>query len=51
MEMSNGSTFAIAGLWSVWKDETGQWIQSFAMVTTEANELMAQRHSHTGHAA
>jgi putative SOS response-associated peptidase YedK len=45
MEMSNGSTFAIAGLWDAWKDETGRWIQSFAMVTTEANELMAQIHS------
>jgi putative SOS response-associated peptidase YedK len=45
MEMSNGSTFAIAGLWDAWKEETGRWIQSFAMVTTEANEQMAQIHS------
>lgn len=45
MEMSHGGVFAIAGLWDAWKDETGHWLQSFAMVTTEANELMAQIHS------
>lgn len=27
-----------------WKDREGHWLQSFAIVTTEANELMAPIH-------
>lgn len=37
--------FAFAGLWDAWKDAQGQWLQSFTIVTTEANELMAQVHT------
>ena len=33
-----------AGLWDAWKDAQGHWLQSFAIVTTEANELMASIH-------
>lgn len=40
-ELTNGSLFAFAGLWDAWKDAQGHWLQSFAIVTTEANELMA----------
>jgi putative SOS response-associated peptidase YedK len=29
-------------LWDAWKDGEGHWLQSFSIVTTEANELMAQ---------
>ena len=37
--------FAFAGLWDAWKDPaTGDWLQSFAMVTTEPNELAATIH-------
>ena len=43
-ELSSGSTFAFAGLWDAWKDREGHWLQSFAIVTTEANELMAPIH-------
>ncbi len=43
-ELSNGGTFAFAGLWDAWKDREGRWLQSFAIVTTEANKLMAQIH-------
>ncbi len=39
-ELSSGSTFAFAGLWDAWKEKDGHWLQSFAIVTTEANELM-----------
>ena len=39
-ELSSGGTFAFAGLWDGWKDKDGHWLQSFAIVTTEANELM-----------
>ena len=43
-ELSGGGPFAFAGLWDAWKDREGHWLQSFAIVTTEANELMAPIH-------
>jgi len=43
--MSDDSPFAFAGLWDAWKDSQGQWLQSFSIVTTEANELMAPVHN------
>lgn len=43
-ELSSGGTFAFAGLWDAWKDREGHRLQSFAIVTTEANELMAPTH-------
>ena len=43
-ELANASPFAFAGLWDAWKDKDGHWLQSFAIVTTEANELMARIH-------
>jgi len=36
--------YAFAGLWDAWKDKQGHWLQSFAIVTTDANELMAPIH-------
>jgi putative SOS response-associated peptidase YedK len=44
IEMKDGAPFAFAGLWDAWKDAEGKWLQSFAIVTTEANELMAKIH-------
>lgn len=44
IEMKDGSPFAFAGLWDAWRDAEGKWLQSFAIVTTEANELMATIH-------
>lgn len=43
-ELANGQTFAFAGLWDAWKDKSGHWLQSFAIVTTEANEMMSRIH-------
>lgn len=38
--------FFMAGVWQPWTDkETGEMIDSFAIVTTEANELMTQVHN------
>jgi putative SOS response-associated peptidase YedK len=37
--------FAFAGLWDAWKDPNGNWLQSFTIVTTEANELMSSVHT------
>ncbi len=36
---------AMAGLWAVWKDpDTGLWVPSAAVVTTEANRMMSAIH-------
>jgi putative SOS response-associated peptidase YedK len=43
-DLTNGSMFAFAGLWDAWKDKDGRWLQSFTIVTTAANELMARIH-------
>ncbi len=42
--LGNSSLFAFAGLWDAWKDKDGHWLQSYAIVTTEANELMTKIH-------
>ena len=36
---------ALAGLWENWKSPDGEWVRSFAIVTTEPNELCAQLHN------
>lgn len=36
---------AFAGLWDAWKAPDGTWLQSYSIITTEANELMARIHS------
>lgn len=38
-EMASGEAIAFAGIWDGSKDTQGHWLQSFAIVTTEANEL------------
>ena len=43
-ELTSGNTFAFAGLWDAWKDHEGHWLQSFSIVTTEANELLSRIH-------
>ena len=43
--MKDGSPFGIGGLWENWKDPTsGEWIRTFAIITTDANELAAEIH-------
>jgi putative SOS response-associated peptidase YedK len=38
--MKDGSHFGIGGLWENWKDPTtGEWIRTFAIIKTDANEL------------
>jgi putative SOS response-associated peptidase YedK len=44
--MKDGSPFGIAGLWENWKDPaTGEWIRTFAVVTTDANKMVADIHN------
>jgi putative SOS response-associated peptidase YedK len=43
--MKDGSPFGLAGLWENWKDpSTGEWVRTFAVLTTAANELVAGIH-------
>jgi putative SOS response-associated peptidase YedK len=36
--------FAFAGIWDAWKRQDGTYLETFAIVTTEPNELVAQIH-------
>jgi hypothetical protein len=40
-----GGLMALAGLWENWRSPTGERIRSFAIVTTEPNELCARLHN------
>jgi putative SOS response-associated peptidase YedK len=41
---ADGSPFAFAGLRTAWKDPHGEWLRSCAIVTTQANEAIAEIH-------
>lgn len=44
--LADGSLFAFAGLWERWKDKTTQQpLETFTILTTEANELTAPIHN------
>jgi putative SOS response-associated peptidase YedK len=36
---------ALAGLWENWKSPEGEWMRSFAIITTTPNELCAELHN------
>jgi putative SOS response-associated peptidase YedK len=36
---------ALAGLWENWRSPTGEWMRTFAIITTKPNELCAQLHN------
>jgi putative SOS response-associated peptidase YedK len=43
--MKDGQPFGIGGIWENWKDPaSGEWIRTFAVITTDANELVAEIH-------
>ena len=43
--MKDGSPFGLGGLWENWKDPaTDEWIRTFAVITTDANALVAEIH-------
>jgi putative SOS response-associated peptidase YedK len=44
--MNDSKPFGIGGLWENWKEPiSGQWIRTFVIITTDANELVAQIHN------
>lgn len=43
--LKSGEPLAFAGLWDAWKDPAnGEWLQTFAIITTTANELTVKVH-------
>jgi putative SOS response-associated peptidase YedK len=43
--MGDGSPFGIAGVWENWEEPaSGEWIRTFAIITTDANGLVADIH-------
>jgi hypothetical protein len=39
--MKDGAPFGIAGIWENWKEPaSGEWIRTFAIITTDSNELV-----------
>ena len=44
VELNNKKPFAMAGLYSKWKDQTGQEIDTFTIITTNANEIVRTIH-------
>lgn len=46
IQMKDKEYFFIAGIWQAWHDkETGEYTETFAIVTTQANSLMEQIHN------
>jgi len=44
--MKDGKPFGIGGIWENWKDpSSGEWIRTFAILTTDANALVAHIHN------
>lgn len=41
----NEEHFAFAGIWSTWKNEDGQEIKTYSIMTTEPNKEMSQLHN------
>lgn len=42
--MKDENTFAMAGIFAKYKSPAGEWVQTFSVLTTEANELMREVH-------
>lgn len=45
ISLNDDSLFAFAGIWSSWVDELGEVHGTYAILTVEANELLAQVHN------
>jgi putative SOS response-associated peptidase YedK len=42
--LADRGLMALAGLWENWRSPAGEWVRSFAIVTTRPNELCAELH-------
>ncbi|MBI4306982.1 MAG: SOS response-associated peptidase, partial [Chloroflexi bacterium] len=45
VRMKDGSIFAFAGLYDLWRNPAGELVRSCAIITTPSNEMMAKIHS------
>ena len=43
-EVGDGGLFAFAGLWERWRDPSGQWVKSCAILTTTPNAVTSTVH-------
>jgi putative SOS response-associated peptidase YedK len=43
--LASGRLMALAGLWENWRSPAGEWMRSFAIITTTPNELCAELHN------
>jgi putative SOS response-associated peptidase YedK len=43
--LSDRRLMALAGLWENWRSTAGEWVRSFAIITTTPNELCAELHN------
>ena len=44
MALRSGALFAFAGLWEKWAPESGEPVETFAIITTQANKLVSEVH-------
>ncbi|HET8727167.1 MAG TPA: SOS response-associated peptidase [Alphaproteobacteria bacterium] len=42
--LRSGEPMAFAGLWENWKDPGGEWVRTFTIITTAANDVVGQIH-------
>jgi putative SOS response-associated peptidase YedK len=42
--LADRGLMALAGLWENWHSPAGEWIRTFAIITTQPNELCAELH-------
>jgi putative SOS response-associated peptidase YedK len=43
--LANRGLMGLAGLWENWRSPAGEWVRSFAIITTKPNELCAELHN------
>ena len=43
--LADRGLMALAGLWENWHSPAGEWVRSFAIITTTPNELCAELHN------
>jgi putative SOS response-associated peptidase YedK len=43
--LADRGLMALAGLWENWRSPAGEWVRSFAIITTMPNELCAELHN------
>jgi putative SOS response-associated peptidase YedK len=44
LALADRGIMALAGLWDNWRSPAGEWVRSFAIITTTPNELCAEIH-------